>query len=221
MRFRSSRFGSRPRIAPRLSVMCSGFDVPGITAVTRLSASKNLRKNSAQLCAKSCAQSGIALPRTALNSRARPSGTAVNTAAGEALCLPLAKPREGLPRVAHVVQLEKVHARYAQSRERSPELADVRRFDLGRKKETAPQASGRDGSPEDVLRIAVGRSGVDQPAASGNERLDDVTGVLARFGIVAIEHVCSAEADARQALARARNRARENRGLVSCLCSHG
>src|SRR6516225_5206582 len=31
--------GRRPRIAPRLSAMCTGFEVPGITAVTRSSPS--------------------------------------------------------------------------------------------------------------------------------------------------------------------------------------
>ena len=61
MRWRWSGSGRRPRIAPRLSAMCAGSDVPGMTAVTRSSPSRYLRKNCAQLAAKSCAQSGIVL----------------------------------------------------------------------------------------------------------------------------------------------------------------
>jgi hypothetical protein len=52
-----------------------------MTVVIRSSASRYLRKNCAQLPAKSFAQAGTALPRTARNRRPRPSGSAVSTPA--------------------------------------------------------------------------------------------------------------------------------------------
>ena len=61
--------------------MCAGSEVPGITAVTRSSPSRYLRKNCAQLSAKPVAHSGSGLPRTARNSRPRPKGKAVSTPA--------------------------------------------------------------------------------------------------------------------------------------------
>src|SRR5262245_32240986 len=61
--------------------MCTGFEVPGITAVTRSSPSRYLRKNCAQLLAKSLAQSGTVLPRTARKRRPLPKGWAVSTPA--------------------------------------------------------------------------------------------------------------------------------------------
>ena len=78
---RWSGSGNGPRIAPRLSVMCAALAVPGMTAVTRGSLSRYFRKNCAQLPAKPRAQSGMSLPCTARNSRARPNGSAVRTAA--------------------------------------------------------------------------------------------------------------------------------------------
>src|SRR6185312_16546266 len=59
MRARMAASGRRPRAAPRLSVMCSGLLVPGMTAVTVGLASRYLRKNCAQLLqSNSAAQSG-------------------------------------------------------------------------------------------------------------------------------------------------------------------
>ena len=77
IRRRSSASGNRPRMAPRLSVICAGSAVPGMTAVTLGSPSRYLRKNCAQLPANAEAQSGSVLPRTARNNRPRPNGNAV------------------------------------------------------------------------------------------------------------------------------------------------
>src|SRR6185312_14076419 len=57
MRARMAASGRRPRAAPRLSVMCSGLLVPGMTAVTVGLASRYLRKNCAQLFAEQRAAS--------------------------------------------------------------------------------------------------------------------------------------------------------------------
>ena len=81
IRLRWSGSGRRPRMAPRLSAICAGSEVPGITAVTRSSPSRYLRKNCAQLLAKSLAQSGTVLPRTARKRRPLPNGWAVSTPA--------------------------------------------------------------------------------------------------------------------------------------------
>src|SRR5215472_16846642 len=82
IRCRCAASGRRPWPAPRLSAICWGLLVPGITAVTASLPRRYLRKNWPQLAAsKSAAHSGSLCPRTARKSRLRANGRSVNTAA--------------------------------------------------------------------------------------------------------------------------------------------
>src|SRR5205814_10611341 len=49
IRLRSASFGSRPRAAPRLSIMCSALAVAGVTTVIAGCDAANFRKNCAQV----------------------------------------------------------------------------------------------------------------------------------------------------------------------------
>jgi len=80
---RCAASGSRPRPAQRLSAMCSGLLVPGITAVTASLPRRYLRKNWPQLAAsKSAAHSSGFCPRSARKSRLRANGRSVNCGRG-------------------------------------------------------------------------------------------------------------------------------------------
>src|ERR1700727_277276 len=225
-------------MAPRLSAMCAGSEVPGMTAVTRSSPSRYLRKNCAQLPAKPVAQSGIARPRTAWNRRPRPKkergqyasldlgrqrqdallrfavverivdlheirplasehrldrgeiaveGGGDADVAAEALRLPRLELRQGLPRIAHVMELQEIEFHRLKVGQRALQFRRVGRLELGRDEELVAQGRAGDHIAEHALCLAIGRCSVDYPDAGLDQRPDDLRGGLPGPLVVVVE----------------------------------
>jgi hypothetical protein len=121
--------------------------------------------------------------------------------AAEALRLPRLELRQGLPRIAHVVELQEVEFRHLEPGQRALQFRGVGRLELGRDEDLVAQGGAGDHIAEHALRLAIGRRRVDNPAAGRDQRPDNLRGgVLGPF-VVAVEYLGGAEADRRQALA--------------------
>jgi len=108
IRWRCAASGRRPRPAPRLSAICSGLLVQGITAVTASLPRRYLKKNCAQLVAsKSPAHSGSFCPRAARKSRLRAKDSSVGGCRVDELA---AACRQGLPHLGACLAARRIVA---------------------------------------------------------------------------------------------------------------
>jgi hypothetical protein len=81
--------------------------------------------------------------------------------------------RQRLLRVAHIVELQEIERLHLQAGLRTLELGGIRHFELGGDEELVAHARRRDDLTEHRLRIAIDRRGVDQAAATGDQRLQN------------------------------------------------
>ena len=255
-------------MAPRLSVMCAGSAVPGMTAVTRSVAEEILEKElrpaaGERLCpiGKFLAVHGAKQPAAAerkcgehaafhlggerqdalfrfavidriidlheirfLTPQNRFNGGKIPVpgrgdadVTANALLLPFPELRQRLLRIAHVVELQQVEPLRLQSGLRAFQLRGVGRFKLGGDEQLVAERRDRDHLAQHGLGIAIGRRGIDQASAAGDQGLDDSGRFLPGGLVVSIEYVGGTEPHRRQPLAAAWNGpGHELAGLCRC-----